>query len=127
MTQAERIVSILLEAEGDAEEFMRDVTFYGGSKMIVLDKLELIKDELGDLTNAVIRRTAEIAPKLIEKGIIQPGQTPILAKLLTYYLVDQQYNPKHWHEQWQRTAKRIYRWLPGNVNWTGGMSRLTSD
>lgn len=126
MTQAERIVAVLLQEE-DAEEFMRDVEFGPQGRMIILHDLDLIKDELSELSQAVVRRTAEIAPKLVERGIIEPTQTQILAKLLTFYLADQQYNPKHWHEKWQRAARRIYRWLPGNVNWTGGMSRLNSD
>lgn len=125
MTQAERIVDVLLNEE-DAEEFMRDVDFdpTAGGKMIALHNLDLIKDELNDLTQAVIRRTAEITPVLVDRGVIQPNQTAILAKLITFYLADQQYNPKHWHEQWQKAAKRIFRWLPGNVGWSSSRSNL---
>jgi hypothetical protein len=129
MTQAERIVGVLLQ-EDEAEEFMRDVDFdagLGDKKMVILHDLDLIKSELNDFRNAVVRRTAQIMPELVKRGICREDQTGIIAKLLTYYLADQQYNPKHWHEQWQKAAKRIYRYLPGNVSWTGGMSRLTSD
>jgi hypothetical protein len=124
MTQAERIVSVLLEEE--PEEFMRDVSFdpAHGGEMVVMHNLDLVRDELDDLKNAVIRRTAEIAPKLVERGIIQPNQTAILAKLITFYLADQQYNPKHWHETWQKAAKKIWRWLPANVGWSSSRSNL---
>jgi len=128
--QAERIVAALLHEEDDADEFMRDVGFdpgYGKTQMITLHDLDLIKDELNDFRNAVIRRTAQIMPELVKRGICRADQTVVVAKLLSYYLADQQYNPKHWHTIWQKAAKRIYRYLPGNVGWAGGLGRLNSD
>lgn len=129
MKAAERIVGLLLQEE-DADEFMRDVDFdagIGAGKMTILHDVDLIKGELNDFRNAVIRRTAQIMPELVKRGICNDTQTGIVAKLLSYYLADQQYNPKHWHEQWQKAAKRIFRFLPGNVSWVGGSSRLTND
>jgi hypothetical protein len=126
MTQAEHIVGVLLQEEG-AEEFMRDVDFGPGGQMITLQHMDLVKSELNDFSRAVIRRTAQIMPELVKRGICREDQAPILAKLLAYYLADLHYNPKRWHEQWQKAAKRIFRYLPGNVSWTGGMSSLTRD
>lgn len=125
MTQAEHIVGVLLQEE-DAEEFMRDVDFEG-KNMVVLHDLDLIKGELNDFSKSVVRRTAQIMPELVKRGICREDQTGIVAKLLSYYLAELHYNPKRWHEQWQKAAKRIYRFLPGNVSWTGGMASLTRD
>lgn len=129
MKPAERIVGVLLQEE-DADEFMRDVDFdagLGSEKMVTLHDLDLIKGELNDFRNAVIRRTAAIMPELVKRGICNDTQTGIVAKLLSYYLADQQYNPKHWHEQWQKAARRIYRFLNGNVGWSSGRSTLHND
>ncbi|MGV0949119.1 MAG: hypothetical protein ACOYB3_00295 [Azonexus sp.] len=126
MSQAERIVGVLLQEE-DAEEFMRDVDFEPGGQMLTLHNMDLVKDELNDFSRAVIRRTAQIMPELVKRGICREDQSAIVAKLLSYYLAELHYNPKRWHEQWQKAAKRIFRYLPGNVSWTGGMSSLTRD
>lgn len=128
MNIAERIVSVLLEEEGDDEaaQFMRDFGFDAqkGGAMIHMPNMDLAVQELDDLKHAVMRRTAEIYPKLVKRGIIQANQGPILAKLITFYLADQQYNPKHWHEMWQKAAKQIFRWLPANANWSSSRSNL---
>lgn len=129
MKQAERIVDVLIQ-EDDAEEFMRDVDFeagVGNNKMVVLHDLDLVKAELNDLRNAVIRRTAQIMPELVKRGICREDQAHVVAKLITYYLADLHYNPKLWHENWQKAAKRIYRFLNGNVGWASSRSSLRND
>ena len=125
MTQAEHIVGVLLQEEG-AEEFMRDVDFEG-KNMVVLHDLDLVKGELNDFSRAIIRRTAQIMPELVKRGICREDQTAIVAKLLSYYLAELHYNPKRWHAQWQKAARRIYRYLDGHVGWTSGLAGLTRD
>lgn len=128
MNTADYIVNVLLEAEGDdeAEDFMRNVGFDATRRgeMYTLPDLNLIEDELEQLKSAVIRRTGEILPKLVELGIVREDQSQILAKLVTYYLAAQQYDPKHWHENWQKAAKKIFRWIGSNASWSSTRSYL---
>jgi hypothetical protein len=128
MTPAEQAVAVLLEADGDDEAFLRDVGFDSTRDAAVyhLKNLDLIEEELELLKSAVIRRTGEIMPELIKRGIVNENQGPIVAKLLTYYIANQQYEPKLWHEMWQKNAKRIFNFIRGHMGWGGSSSRLDS-
>ena len=121
MSDTERIVKALLEDE--AEEFMRNVDFQG-DKLVTLHDMPLIKEELRTFTSSVIRRTAQIMPELVKRGIVRDDQAALVAKQITFYLADHAYNPKHWHEMWQRNYRKMVRFLSGNVGWAGSLSRL---
>lgn len=125
MSLAPYIVDALL-LENDPEEFMNSLMRdpQGVQDLFQSHEIKLAGEELDTLKAAVIRRTAQIAPTLIEKGIISPRQIPLLAKYITFYLSNKHYDPRHWHGDWQQAARRISRFLNSNVSWSSTRTPL---
>ena len=119
MTQAEHIVSALLSEDDEAAEFMNNVGFDSTQqgKMFVLQKMNIIDGELDELKAAVIRRTAELMPNLVKRGIVDADRAHVIAKLLTYYIADQQYNPKLWDASWLKIYKQMVRVIKADTGW----------
>lgn len=118
MTNAERIVEALLNEE-DAEEFMQDVGFDAarGGKMFTLANLDRIDGELDEFKRAVIRRTGEIMPALIKRGIVPEDRSFVISRLITYWLADNQYNPKLWDDSWAAIYKRMVNVIRADMGW----------
>jgi hypothetical protein len=115
---AEAIVRKLLgEVEGDeAADFMRDVGFDRG-EMYTLQDLDIIKEELERFQQKVIKRTIQLMPHLVKRGIVENSQAHIVAKLVTYETATQEYDPKRWHEKWQKAWRKIRNVIRSSLGW----------
>jgi hypothetical protein len=93
---------------------MRDVGFdpERGGKMYTLKNLNLIESEL-------IRRTAQIMPELVKRGIVSENQGAIVSKFIIYLTALEAYDPKLWHKDWAPKVRRI-----ANVKNQMGWSRF---
>ena len=119
-SQAEAIVRRLLSEEGEGEspeEFMRDVGFDDRGEIYTLQDLDIIKEELERLQQKVIKRTVQIMPHLVRLKIVENSQAHIVAKLVTYETAIQDYDPKRWHEKWQKAWRRIRNVIRSSLGW----------
>lgn len=120
MTQSESIVDSLLQ-EVDADEFMRDVGFDPSrqGKMHILKGLDLIESDLQEFSRAVVRRTGELMPELVKRGVVREDQAKVVAKLMTYYLAEKHYHPKYWDESWSKIYRRMMSVIRADMPWGG--------
>ena len=113
-TEARDIVRALLgEAEPDPGQFLQNFQDQGN----YLGDLQYIREELGRFADKVVKITAQAMPLLIERGIVTPTQSEIVAKLIAHELADREYNPKLWHQQWQSKARRIRNLVNSHLSW----------
>ena len=117
--QATALVKTLLHEadEDEAANFMQQFIPGEHGELYSVRDLDLVKEELQSFSDKVIKLTAQAMRLLVERGIVEPQQSHIVAKLITFELADREYNPKLWHDQWQKKARKIKNLVNSHLSW----------
>lgn len=108
------IVQALLQEEGpDPERFMQDFEAQGS----MLANLDLVKHELEEFNQKVIRLTSQAMPLLVQRGIVEHTQSSIVSKIIMHQLADRMYNPKLYHASWWGKARQIVNFITNHLSW----------
>lgn len=110
---------LLNEEEGDeADEFMRNMGFDEKGGMYSLHGRADIEDDLERLKQAVVKRTAEIMPQLVQRGLVTNEQAHIVAKFVLFYTVSNSYDPKLYHVFWTKKYRQLRKYIDGHTGWS---------